>query len=270
MKLTSPKDVTELLASLKFRPSKTLGQNFLVDGNILRIMLDTAEIGPEDQVLEIGPGLGVLTEGLLARAKRVVAIELDKRLYAYLRERFAGEKNLELIPGDALDADFNALMKSGINKVASNLPYGAGSRILVELFESNPAPVRMSVTVQHEVADRLAAQPGTKKYGLLSVLAQLDYEVEIRKIVAASCFYPAPQVKSAIVSLRRRPVPRELRDRAVFKDLVKKAFSQRRKQIGTILRGANFENAGINPASRPEELYVEDWCRLADEVTSNR
>ncbi len=104
MNLTSPKNVTELLASLNFRPSKTLGQNFLIDGNILRIMLDTAEVGPDDQVLEIGPGLGVVTEGLLARAKRVVAIELDKRLYAYLRAKYAGNSNLELIPGDALDA----------------------------------------------------------------------------------------------------------------------------------------------------------------------
>jgi len=267
MNLTSPKNVTELLASLNFRPSKTLGQNFLIDGNILRIMLDTAEVGPEDQVLEVGPGLGVVTEGLLARAKRVVAIELDKRLYAYLREKFAGQKNLELIPGDALDSDFNALMKSGINKVASNLPYGAGSRILVELFESSPAPSRMAVTVQLEVADRLAARPGTKAFGLLSVLAQLDYEIEVRKIVSPTCFYPAPQVKSAIVSLVRRSVPRKVRDRAVFKELVKKAFSQRRKQIGTILRGANFEAAGINPASRPEELYVEDWCRLASALT---
>ena len=267
MNLTSPKNVTELLASLDFRPSKTLGQNFLIDGNILRIMLDTAGIGPDDQVLEIGPGLGVVTEGLLARAKRVVAIEMDKRLYAYLREKFAGQAKLELIPGDALDADFNALMKSGINKVASNLPYGAGSRILVELFASNPAPARMAVTVQLEVADRLVARPGTKDYGLLSVLAQLDYDVEVRKIVSPTCFHPAPQVKSAIVSLCRRAESRNVRDYGVFKAVVKKAFSQRRKQMGTIFRGARFEEAGINPVSRPEELYVDDWCRLTGVLT---
>ncbi len=263
--LTSPSAVRALLTELNFQPSRVLGQNFLIDGNILRILADAAELAPDDVVVEVGPGLGVLTEALLARAGRVIAIEKDTRLHAWLARRFAGEPRLDLRHADALRADWPALCAGGRTKLAANLPYSVGSRILMDCFMAAPGPARMVVTVQKEVADRLAAGPGSSDYGLLSVWAQLRYEVRLHKVIPRTCFLPAPEVTSAIVTLARRPMdplPAALAPR--FTALVKQAFSQRRKQLGGLLKNpAACQAAGIAPTARPEELAVSDWLRLA-------
>ncbi len=165
-----PSEVRRLLAELNVNPSKALGQNFLVDGNVLAIILDIIETAPDDEILEIGPGLGALTEPMARIARRVVAVEKDRRLYAWLENRFSEIANLEFIRGDILRTDHEALLRSGINKVVSNLPYAVGSAILVNFLNADKPPERMILTMQLEVAERLVAIPGDLAFGLLSLL----------------------------------------------------------------------------------------------------
>jgi 16S rRNA (adenine1518-N6/adenine1519-N6)-dimethyltransferase len=270
MNLTHPSEVRQLLAELNFRPSRALGQNFLIDGNILRLILQLARVEKRDTVLEIGPGLGVLTKALLERAGQVIAIEKDRRLAAYLGRELAGAANLRLIEGDALDAGLTGILAGGVTKVISNLPYSVGSRILIELTEADPPPKYALVTVQKEVANRLAAKPDTADYGLLTVLMQVHYDVVVDRVVSPNCFFPAPQVKSALVELFRRTEPRlEPSHLPVFRRLAKTAFDYRRKQMATIfqrrLHGPVevLSAAGIDPGARPETVSVDQWCALA-------
>ncbi len=270
MNLTAPSEVKALLARLEFRPSKVLGQNFLIDSNILKILVATADLQPGDAVIEIGPGLGVLTECLTRNASQVVAIEKDRRLAAYLRERFRETANLELIEADALDVDLNPYLAGGCNKVVANLPYSIASRLLVDLAEAPERPRQMVVTVQNEVADRLTAKADTDDYGLLSVILQLRYEISIRKEISPSCFYPPPEVKSAIVNLVLREPAVQPVNYNLFKELLKLCFSKRRKQLGGILRKRfpQVETAlpalGLDLRSRPETLNPEQWVSLSN------
>ncbi len=254
-----------MLERLDFKPSRVLGQNFLIDGNILRIMLDAAELGPADGVMEIGPGLGVLTGPLLERAGRVVAVEKDDALAEHLRGALGGAAHLTLLHADALELDLGGLLASGLNKVVANLPYSVGTRILVELCQAAARPERMVVTVQREVADRIVAAPGGRDYGVLSALVQLDYAATIHKAVPRGCFFPVPRVESAIVLLRRSPQNPYPADPSAFRALVKRCFGQRRKQLGALLRddGA-IARAGLDPRQRPETVPVGGWVRLAD------
>ena len=272
MNLTAPSEVKALLAQLDFRPSKVLGQNFLIDSNILKILLATADLSPGDAVIEIGPGLGVLTECLTLGAGKVVAIEKDHRLAAYLRQRFQKTPNLELIEADALDVDLDKHLAAGCNKVVANLPYSVASRLLVNLAEAPRRPKQMVVTVQNEVADRLTAKADTDDYGLLSVILQLRYEISIRKEISPSCFYPPPEVRSAIVNMVLRKPPEEPGDYDQFKNLLKLCFSKRRKQIFGILRKTYPKSESalaqlkLDPQSRPETLTPEQWVRLSNEL----
>lgn len=273
-KLTRPSDVAVLLQAHGIRPNKVLGQNFLIDQNILGIILDAAELSPGDVVLEIGPGLGVLTGPLLARAGRVVAVEKDQALYRLLCGRFAGETRLDLMHADIMDVPLPGLLARGVTKVVANLPYSVGTRILVDLFEQPVAPRQYVVTVQKEVADRLAAKPGSDDYGLLALLAQLDHDVRVHKVVSPGCFFPPPQIKSAVVVIRRLPRPRvEIADRRRFKALIKHAFSQRRKQIATILHGFTADPrdalgaVGLDPRERPENIPLSVWGALANRLS---
>jgi 16S rRNA (adenine1518-N6/adenine1519-N6)-dimethyltransferase len=276
MKLTRPSEVKELLARLDLRPNKVLGQNFLIDGNILGIMVGAASLEPSDVVLEVGPGLGVLTEALAPAVRRVIAIEKDAKLCAYLRERLAGRPNVEIHHADILETDLAAILGSGVTKLISNLPYSVGSRVLVEVCMSAHLPAAMVVTVQREVADRLAAPPDTPDYGLLGILVQIPYEVRIVRNVSSGCFYPPPEVQSAIVLMTRRLAPRlRMEQPALFLSLVKFAFSRRRKQMKSLLpdwpplRRAGpgaatkaLSACGIDPLRRPETLSIEEWGRL--------
>ena len=270
MNLTAPSDVKALLVKLDFRPSKALGQNFLIDANILKILLTTANLHPDDAVIEIGPGLGVLTEWLTRRSAKVVAIEKDKRLVAYLQEHFQKTPNLELIEADALDIDLDKHLAAGFNKVVANLPYSVASRLLVNLAEAAHRPDQMVATVQNEVADRLIAAPGTNHYGLLSVLLQLRYEIHVRKEVNPSCFFPPPEVKSAIVSMILREPAQKPQDYNHLKELLKLCFSKRRKQLGGVLRNhftafdVVLSQMKLAPQSRAETLSSEQWVRLSN------
>jgi 16S rRNA (adenine1518-N6/adenine1519-N6)-dimethyltransferase len=282
MKLWRPSDVEFLLAALELKPRRTLGQNFLVDANILRLMLDEAAVGRHDTVLEIGAGLGVLTAPLLERAGRVVAVEKDPLLWRHLHDSLGDAAGLALHRADALELDLPALLaREGITRVVSNLPYSAAARILVELAAAPARPQRMVVSVQKEVGERLAAPPGAGAYGVTSVFLQRWYAIRLCRTLGPSCFLPRPRVTSALLRLDRRaePLGGPGGEEDVFRRLVRYAFSQRRKQLAGLLRHAPaglrperagpetvLEQAGIAPHARPGELAPEAWVRLAETV----
>lgn len=279
--LTRPSEVGRLLNLLNLRPSRSLGQNFLVNAHMLALIVEAACIGSEDVVLEIGPGLGVLTEALAARARQVIAVEKDKRLEWHLRTRFAASPNIVWHFCDALDLNWPELMQAGVSRLVSNLPYASGSAILAELFKHGFGPERMTVTLQLEVAQRLVATPGNRGFGLLSVWAQADYNAAIVKVISPTCFFPAPNVRSAVVVLERKePVLCSLNARRLFWILTKRAFGQRRKQLKSVFSGrvaaaadfpsdtdilAALNKLGINLTLRPEALGVDVWAALARE-----
>lgn len=267
-RLTSPKEVRGLLAQLGHRPNKGLGQNYLIDANILDIIANAADIQPEDEVLEIGPGLGALTERIIPRAKSVTCIEKDPTMVKYLKSRFKG---FTLVESDALDVDLDALFVGGISKVAANLPYSVASRLMVDISECEHRPQLMSLTIQKEVADRLVAPSGDKHYGILGILTGVFYKNTMVKKISPTCFLPPPKVWSAVVKMERRDVPAVGMDEyPKFKVLVKHCFTQRRKQIGTILKRMDVDKvddhlseAGIEHTERPERIEIERWAELA-------
>jgi 16S rRNA (adenine1518-N6/adenine1519-N6)-dimethyltransferase len=276
--LTRLSDVRTLVTQLGFHPSRALGQNFLIDRNILDILIESANVSPDDVVLEVGPGLGVVTEVLLEQAGQLIAVEKDHRLHAYLETLLTGHDNLDLIQGDVLDVGISALLARGVNKVVSNLPYSPGSRILLDLICDAAAPRDIAVTVQLEVAQRITAPPGSKTYGLMGVWCQLHCDVALVKVISPNCFWSRPDVKSAIVTLRRRPkallsAPQE----KLFYALTRYAFQQRRKQLASCLAKAPaplkvdadrcrslLTELGATPDARPEALSVDQWCRLTE------
>ena len=242
-----------------FHPNRTLGQNFLVDRNSLDAIADAARIVPGERILEIGPGLGALTETLLERGAKVFAVEKDRALAARLAASPPGPAGaLETVQGDALDMARDGAL-DGFGKCVSNLPYSVGTRILLELAARPGAPRVFVLLVQAEVAARLAAGPGDRERGLAGVRIQLDYDVETVREIPASCFWPRPAVDSAVVRISRRGDAPRLGPaaRAVFDSVVRTAFSHRRKQMGTIFRGV------VQSAARPEELSLDDWIGLA-------
>ncbi len=276
MNLTSLSEVRSLLGELNICPGKAMGQNFLIDRNILNILIEAAEIEQSDKVLEIGPGLGVVTEELIRMAGHVVAVEKDRRLFEFLRKRIKCEPKLEMICADMLDVNLDVLLKSGINKVVSNLPYSVGTRILVDLVKIDNPPDYIVVTVQMEVADRIVAESGSHDYGLLSVWSQLMYDVDLVKTISPTCFWPKPVVKSGIVKMIRRDRKVDKLTRTMLYNVTKYAFSHGRKQLIGILDSAAGDlnlpreeslrvlaDMRIEPKARPAELSVDEWCLLS-------
>jgi 16S rRNA (adenine1518-N6/adenine1519-N6)-dimethyltransferase len=277
MNLTSPNEVRAILDRIGVRPCSALGQNFLIDRNIRDILLAAADLHRRDGVLEIGPGLGVLTEELAARAGRVVAIEKDRRLHEFLQRELAADcPRLELRCADFLSEDARGLVESGLNKVVSDLPYAAGSRMLVDLVQLPEPPERLVVTVQREVAERIIAPSGGSDYGLMSIWIQMRYEVRIERVVSPSCFWPRPEVESAIVSMKRTADRLErAEDRAALYAVTRLAFGHRRKQLQAILGKAPSEwrvapdgtralllRMGLDGRARPEALSVDQWVEF--------
>ncbi|NLG34519.1 MAG: ribosomal RNA small subunit methyltransferase A [Lentisphaerae bacterium] len=275
--LTRPSEVRALLAQLDFHPSRVLGQNFLIDRNILNILLDAADVQPADPVVEVGPGLGVLTGVLLERAASVTAVEKDNRLAPYLRERFPGHPRLTLLHNDILDGDLPALFSRPGTKLVANLPYAIAARLLVELAAMPCRPARIVVTIQREVADRLEAVPSTKDYGLLSILLQRHYDIQTVKHISRTCFWPPPDVQSSISRLDRRagPLGGEA-DESALRHLLRHAFSRRRKTMARSLRDLvdnplpALESAGIAPSARAEELPPAAWPALLRALDATR
>lgn len=265
-------DMRELLGTRDIQLTKSLGQNFLHDQNQLRRIASAAELTRDDNVLEIGPGLGPLTELLMAQAGHVLAIEKDGRLVAVLRERFASAGNLELEHGDALEAVKDQTRDWHDWKLVANLPYSVASPIIVELAQNARRPGRMVVTLQLEVARRLMAKVGDDDYGLLTLLVQLRYEPKEWFKIPRGCFFPEPDVDSACVVLVRRAQPLlDEEHHRTFDRVVKRALSQRRKMMMKLLKEdwpeANLSAASselkISPTARGETLSVEQFSQLA-------
>lgn len=273
-----PTAVRDLLLRLGIRPSRSLGQNFLIDRNIARLIVDAAGIGPDDAVLEVGPGLGALTQALAARARRVLAIEKDHRLAAHLQRSLAGLSNVEVRQADMLSLSVDSMTWTGegrlpINAMVSNLPYACGSRILVDVAQSRQPPSRVVVTVQREVAERMTAGPGDDAYGLLSVWLQRVYSIRIIHAIGPRCFFPEPEVDSSVVRLEARPDRTPWTRRFIV--LTRHAFSQRRKQLARMLSSPTvppevvrglLREQGVPDGARPEHVGVDAWVRLVSAI----
>lgn len=275
---TRPSELRELLRTLDFKPSRSMGQNFLIDGNIRDIILEAACVTADDSVLEIGAGPGVLTVPLVERAQRVVAVEKDNVLAGYLRSVLLDRPEFQLIEDDIARIDLEELLSQTRWIVVANLPYVIASRLLVDLALSDHRPTRMLVMVQSEVADRLRSPPGSKAYGLLSVLIGLRYEIRVVKKVAPSCFWPRPRVWSTVVSFEEIRSPEVTPDNPDdFRKLARHAFAHRRKQLGGILASAGsplpatperlaqvLGEFDLDASRRPETVDQPTWCRLAN------
>lgn len=273
----SPRDTRELLTQLGHHPKRFLGQNFLVDGNIVRKSIELAGVREGDAVVEIGPGLGTLTTALLEAGAEVWAVEMDRALHAHLLAtvvpRFAGR--FHLLEGDAVDHPLAGLpagrAEAGF-KIVANLPYSIATPWLDAVL-AGPLPVQMVLMLQHEAAQRYTAQPGSKAFGGISVFLQAAYDVAPGHKVAAACFFPRPDVESQLLNLVRKPHPKVFSP--AMKALVRGCFQQRRKQIGALLRArlpADAPNwrellraAGLSEQTRPEAIPVDWWVRFSEE-----
>src|SRR5438309_6349058 len=265
-------EIAATLRAVGVSPVKSLGQNFLHDRNLAKWIVDQANIGSKDFVVEIGPGLGALTELALANGAGVLEIEKDKRLAEYLRDRFRSSA-LEIVHGDAMEFDARMLYTKPTVKFLGNLPYYISSQLLMKFLEY-PSPISLWLfMLQKELAKRLVAAPATSDYGALTLLVQLHYRVEYLRTVPASVFLPKPEVDSALVRIVPRD-PRELPacNYGVFQELVRRGFSQRRKQLGRLIRDntPEWENAavelGLNPKARGEELSLGQWIALTNYI----
>jgi len=290
-------EMRAVLAARGIQLTKSLGQNFLHDGNQLRRIVEAAELTRRDKVLEIGPGLGPLTELLLENAGEVLAIDKDARLMDFLRERFRVGQASRL-PYDHATAGCSSAVLTRVRetpvprllhdnaleflrreqrdwsgwRLVANLPYSVASPILVELAQMRGRPERMVVTLQLEVARRLMAKPGDKDYGVLTLLVQLDYEPRSSFTIPASCFFPEPDVDSACVTLVRRSKPLlAVEQRGVFAKIVKRGFSQRRKMMIKLLKkdwpheqlAKVFAKLGLLLQTRAEAVNLDQFVRLA-------
>ncbi|HEY8363914.1 MAG TPA: 16S rRNA (adenine(1518)-N(6)/adenine(1519)-N(6))-dimethyltransferase RsmA [Tissierellaceae bacterium] len=277
-RLYSPKYVKEILSKYGFEFSKSLGQNFLIDGNIIRKIAEKANITGEDYILEIGPGIGTLTEELAIRAKKVVAIELDKNLMPILDETLGEYKNVEIINGDVLKVDLKRIIEEKLDngpvKVVANLPYYVTTPIITKLLESNLNLDSIIVMVQKEVAERMKAKPGSKDYGSLSVYVNFFSIPEIIIHVPKTVFMPQPKVDSAVIKLDIKKNLPDI-DRDKFFRVIRAAFSKRRKTLLNSLSSYGFdidketiretlENININPEIRAENLSVEDFIKISE------
>ncbi|MBI4199990.1 MAG: 16S rRNA (adenine(1518)-N(6)/adenine(1519)-N(6))-dimethyltransferase RsmA [Chloroflexi bacterium] len=268
---TGSLSVKGALERLGLSARKALGQHFLVSVSVLWRILQAAELGQDDTVVEVGPGLGVLTRDLLARAQRVVAVELDAELASALQQALAGQGNLRVVCADARTVEVAALVDGAPYKLVANMPYYAASPILRHFLEGPHPPTRAVVMVQREVAQSMAARPG--EMSVLSVAVQLYGSPRIVASVPRSAFYPQPKVTSAIVRIDVYPKPAlDLEDREAFFRVVRAGFSAPRKQLrNSLAQGLGLSpqvtepllaRAGIDSRRRPETLTLEEWERL--------
>lgn len=279
MELTSPAEIKRIAAKYGFTFKKGLGQNFLTSQSILEEIAEAAE--PDEGVLEIGPGFGVLTNELAKRAEKVVALEIDDRLIPVLADTLSEHKNVKIINKDVMKADLRALINDEFGgkriSIAANLPYYITTPIITTLIESELSLKNLVVMVQKEVAERIQAKPSTKAYGALTILCQFYTDPEIIKIVPAGLFMPPPNVDSAVLRMRFLDEPRvKVKDRELFFKTVKAAFSQRRKTllnclasgfgIGKDVLSEIMSDAGIESGRRGETLDMDEFAALADAI----
>lgn len=278
MKLYSPSTIREIKEKYGFKLSKSLGQNFLTDKNIIDKIIDATEITDEDLVIEIGPGIGVLTAEACQKAKRVVAVEIDRNLIPILEDTLSEYNNVEIINQDVLKTDLNEIIeKSGCRraKVIGNLPYYITTPIIMALLEGGIHADSITIMMQKEVADRIKSNPGTKAYGALSVAVQYYCTVRNVAVVPKEVFFPAPKVDSAVLRLDLRDEkPVELDDEKMFFRCIKAGFGQRRKTLSNSLIGLGdvtkeevkscLEAAGIDEKRRAETLNLDEFAAIAN------
>lgn len=272
--IASPQVTNHILRRFKLRADKKLGQNFLIDETVVRRIVEAAELTPEDTVLEVGPGIGTLTQGLAESGANVVAVELDKRLLPVLDVTLEGYDNVRIVNGDILQVDIMEQVQKPDFKCCANLPYYITTPIIFAILEKRLPMERLVVMVQKEVAERMAAKPGSKDYGALSVAIQYFTEPEIAFIVPPSSFIPAPSVDSAVIVCKRRSTPPvEVCDENLFFRVVKAAFSLRRKMLSNSLKNMGIkgeqvnkwlELAGVDGKRRAETLSLEDFAALTN------
>jgi 16S rRNA (adenine1518-N6/adenine1519-N6)-dimethyltransferase len=279
-RLLGPADVRSLAASLDLRPTKQRGQNFVIDANTVRRIVRESGITGDDVVVEVGPGLGSLTLALLEVARRVVAIEVDDKLAALLPETIeeyaaAQADRFQLVHADALRV--TALPGPPPTALVANLPYNVSVPVLLHLLALLPSLEHGLVMVQSEVADRLAAGPGSKVYGVPSVKAAWYADVRRAGAVGRNVFWPAPNVDSGLVAWTRREPPTTDASREQVFAVIDAAFAQRRKALRGVLKGlagsgeaaaAALEAAGVDPMARGESLVIDDFVRIAEQLNS--
>lgn len=283
MDLTRPSELKPLLERHGLFLSKRFGQNFLVDRTHLMRVVDAAQVGPEDDVFEVGPGAGTLTVELAQRARRVVSVELDRKLPPVLAEVLAPYPNATVVQGDALALDLPAFVAerfpgAGRVKVVANIPYNITSPLLVKFLEHKRLFASVTLMVQKEVANRLRARPASDDYGSLSVFAQYHAEVSVAAVVPRGAFFPPPKVDSAVVHLVPRPAPPvEAPSEAAFFAVSRAAFGQRRKTLFNALSGAagdalpftreqiqtSIAAAGVDGGRRGETLSLAEIAAVA-------
>lgn len=272
--IASPQVTQHILNRFKLRADKKLGQNFLIDENVVRQIVEAAELSEADTVLEVGPGIGTLTQGLADSKAKVVAVELDTRLLPVLATTLEGYDNVRVVHGDILKVNIMEEVGAPEFKVCANLPYYITTPIIFALLEKRLPMERLVAMVQKEVAERMAAQPGGKEYGALSVAIQYYTEPEIAFIVPPTSFIPAPAVDSAVIVCKRRSKPPvEVCDEALFFRVVKAAFSLRRKMLSNSLKNMGIKSeqvakwlelAGVDGKRRAETLSLEDFAKLTN------
>jgi len=271
MDLTSKKTIKELLQKYNIKPSKRLGQNFLIDKSVLRKIIETANLSPKDTILEIGPGLGILTIELAKQAKQVIAVEKDKRMCEILKEVLKDYKNVKIINQDILSYKLPASRQGGqatSYKLIANLPYYITSPVIRKFLEINPPagkpPKETILMVQKEVAQRIVAKP--LRMNLLAVAVQFYAKAKIVSYVRKKSFYPQPKVDSAIIKIVPQPIPKI--NTKKFFQLVKTGFSSKRKMLKNNLQleESILKKIKINPKTRAENLSIQDWLKLYDEI----
>lgn len=281
IKLYSPKVIKDILDRYGFKFSKSLGQNFLIDGNIIKRIVEIAGLDEKSGVLEIGPGFGTLTQLLCKKANKVIAIEVDKSL-TEVHKGTLDYPNLKIIYDDFLKVDVNKLIEEefkGLDvKIVANLPYYITTPIIMKILEEKYKVSKIVVMVQKEMAQRLNSKPGTKNYGAITLAVQYRADTNIAMIVPNSVFMPKPKVDSAVIEFKILPKPRiDVCDEKMLFKVIKASFAQRRK---TILNGLsnslNFSkdiineslvSAGMNPGIRGEKLTLDEFGRISDEIS---
>lgn len=280
-KLSTPKETIRVLQEHNFQFKKKFGQNFLIDPRVLDKIVDAAQITKEDFVLEIGPGIGTLTQYLCESAGRVLAVEVDKNLIPILKETLASYDNVDILQGDILKQNIQGIADTYNGgrplKVVANLPYYITTPILMELFESHVPLQNVTVMVQKEVADRMKAKPGTKECGALSLAVQYYAKPYIAAFVPPNCFMPRPNVGSAVIRLDcLAKTPVEVKDEKLMFRLIRASFNQRRKTLQNGIAGSAelsftkeqaaeaIRRAGFDANIRGEKLGLPEFARLAD------
>jgi len=270
---------------VNIRAKKALGQNFLVDGNVIANIIKAANVSADENVLEVGPGRGALTALLSATAAQVVAVEWDRDLVPLLREGVGSLETVEVVHGDILRVDLPGLLtpvRQGRWKVVANLPYNISSQVLFKFIENRPLFSELILMLQKEVGERLLAPPSTKEYGVLTVLCQLVFDIEKVFLVRPSSFRPIPKVDSIVLRFRVLPSNRlDVGDEKLFRIIVKASFSQRRKTLWNCLKSVDilsesavleqvFEQSGIDKGRRGETLSLQEFANLTKTIVQLR